>query len=249
MARPLIGITTHRPSDADRDGLDLLLGMIVAAVEHAGGAPLLVPPDLGPAARRAALDRLDGVLLSGGGDLDPARYGAPPHPLAAGIDRVRDQAEIELARWLAADGIPLFGICRGAQVLNVALGGTLYGDVGEHPGAGPHAFWPDQPVDLRPHTVQVVPGTLLAAVSRLPVLAVNSLHHQACRTLAPGLRPAAWAPDGLVEAVEVPGHPFALAVQWHPECLPGVPEMQSLFSAFVTAAANEKGRPVRPGAA
>lgn len=233
---PLIGITSHRPADPDRASLDALLAGIVQGVERAGGWPVLLPPDLSPAARRGVLARLDGLLLSGGGDLDPARYGAPPHPLAAGIDPARDETELTLARWAVAEARPLFGICRGAQVLNVALGGTLYGEVAEHPGALRHTY-PSEAAAERPHPVQVAEGSRLAALLGLPVLAVNSLHHQAVRALAPRLRAAARAPDGLIEAVELPDHPFALAVQWHPESLPDMPEMQRLFAGFVAAAA------------
>jgi putative glutamine amidotransferase len=242
-APPLIGITSHRASDPDHAELDGLLAQIVAAVARAGGAPVLVPPGLAPTALRTIFDRLDGVLLSGGGDLDPACYGAAagysrgPHPLVAGVDPDRDAAELNLARWATEARKPLFGICRGLQVLNVALGGSLYADVAEHPGAVRHTYSPGLPTDLRPHTVQVAAGTRLAELLGAPVVAVNSLHHQACRALAPTLRASARAPDGLLEAAEVPGHPFALAVQWHPECLPEAPEMQRLFAALVGAAA------------
>jgi putative glutamine amidotransferase len=236
-AAPLIGITAHRPGDPDRAELDVLLAQIVAAVARAGGAPVLIPPGVPTEAVRAIFARLDGLLLSGGGDLDPGCYGAPPYPLVIGVDRERDAAELALARWAANEGRPLFGICRGAQVLNVALGGSLYADVSEHPGADRHTYAPGFPTDLRPHRVQVDPASRLADLLGVPQVAVNSLHHQACRSLAPRLAAAAVAPDGLIEAVELPEHPFALAVQWHPECLPGVPEMQRLFAAFVAAAA------------
>ncbi len=232
---PLIGITTHRPDDPDHLSLNALLAGIVQGVERAGGWPVLLPPALGPAALRGVLSRLDGVLFSGGGDLDPARYGAPPHPLAEGIDPARDAAELALVRWAVAEARPLFGICRGAQLLNVALGGTLYGDVSEHPGALRHVYPSETPAD-RPHPVQVAEGSRLAGLLGLPVLAVNSLHHQAVRAPAPGLRVTARAPDGLIEAVELPEHPFAVAVQWHPESLPDAPEMQRLFAGLVAAA-------------
>lgn len=232
---PLIGITMHRPADPDRASLDALLAGIVQGVERAGGWPVLLPPDLGPAALRGAFSRLDGLLFSGGGDLDPARYGAPPHPLAVGIDPARDEAELALMRWAVAEARPVFGICRGAQVLNVALGGTLYGDVAEHPGALRHTYASEEAA-ARPHPVQVAEGSRLAELLGLPVLAVNSLHHQAVRAPAPRLRVTARAPDGLIEAVEVPDHPFAVAVQWHPESLPDAPEMQRLFAGLVAAA-------------
>ncbi len=234
---PLIGITTHPPDAPDRAELDLLLDLIVRAVQRAGGLPVLIPLGLEAGTLRALYARLDGVLLSGGGDVDPARYGAEPHPLAAGVATARDEVEIALARWAVAEARPLFGICRGAQVLNVALGGSLYGDVAEHPNAGRHTYAPGLPYDLRPHLVRLEEASRLAEVIGAPLVAVNSLHHQACRQVAPGLRAVAHAPDGLVEALEVPAHPFALAVQWHPECLPDAPEMRRLFEAFVAACA------------
>jgi putative glutamine amidotransferase len=236
-APPLIGVSVHRATDPDRAELDALLAQIVAAVERAAGAPVLIPPGLRPGALRTIFGRLDGVLLPGGGDLDPASYGGAPHPRASGVDGERDAAELALAGWAAHERKPLFGICRGAQVLNVALGGSLYADVSEHPGAERHDYYPGLPTDLLPHAVEVEGGTRLAAALGASLVLVNSLHHQACRALAPGLLAAARAPDGLVEAVELPAHPFALAVQWHPECLPDMPEMQRLFEAFVAAAA------------
>ncbi len=233
---PLIGITTHSPTAPDWAELGLLRDLIVNAVEAAGGLPVILPLGLRAATLQGALDRLDGVLLAGGGDVDPAHYGAEPHPAIGGVDPVRDTAEITVARWAVASATPLFGICRGAQVLNVALGGTLYRDIAEHPQALKHTYYPNLPLDFRPHPVQVAEDSRLAQALGQPLVDVNSLHHQAVRGLAPSLRAVAHAPDGLIEAVELPAHPFALAVQWHPECLPAAPEMRRLFEAFVEAA-------------
>ncbi len=235
---PLIGITTHPATAPDRAALDTLLDSIAQCVERAGGLPLLIPLGLSEPTLRALYARLDGLLLSGGGDLDPARYHADPHPAVGGVDAERDRVELMLAQWAAADteGKALFGICRGTQVLNVALGGTLYRDIGEHPGAQKHTFYPGLPFDYRSHEVKVEEDTVLAHTLGLPVLTVNSLHHQAVRTVAPGLRVAARAPDGIVEALEIPGRLFAVAVQWRPESLPDAPEMRRLFEAFVQAA-------------
>ena len=238
--RPLIGITTHPATAPDREELDQLLGLIVAAVERAGGAPVLIPLGLADATVQTLLGRLEGLLLSGGGDLDPARYGAAPHPSVGGVDAGRDALELALARQAVVEARPLFGICRGAQVLNVALGGTLYRDTSEHPNALRHDYYPNLPLDNRPHPVRVEEDSVLSEVLGQPLVAVNSLHHQAVRQVAPGLRAVAHAPDGLVEAVEARGHPFALAVQWHPECLPAAPEMRRLFEAFVAAAAQRR---------
>jgi putative glutamine amidotransferase len=240
--RPLIGITQHPRTAPDLAELDLLIEWIARSVEQAGGAPVYIPPNLGGAALRAVFARVDGLLFSGGGDVDPAFYGGQPDTRAEGIDAARDRAELALARWAVAERAPFFGICRGTQVVNVALGGTLYLDTDDHPGAQRHAFYPDLPYDLRAHPAELAPGSLLARIAGKPALEVNSLHHQACRAVAPGLRVAARAPDGIIEAVEVPGHPFGLAVQWHPECLPDEPDMRRLFEAFV-AAARHPGAP------
>ena len=235
MARPLIGITTN-PTDApDRDSLDNLLQAIVQGVERAGGLPVLIPLELGPPTLRALYGRLDGVLLPGGGDVNPRLYGADVTEAVGGVDADRDRVEMDLARWVVADNKPVFGICRGSQVLNVALGGSLYVDTDDHADAERHAYYPDLPFDLRPHDVSLAPASRLAQIVGRPTLAVNSLHHQAIRKVAPALRVVARAPDGMVEAVEIEGHPFGLAVQWHPEALPDAPEMRALFKAFVRA--------------
>ena len=237
MTSPLIGLTMHSPADPDREELDLLLGNIEQSVERAGGLPVLIPFGLGGATLRGLYARLDGVLFSGGGDVDPQQYGAEMHPAIGGVDAERDRVELALARRVVADSKPFFGICRGAQVLNVALGGALYRDIGEHPGAHRHTYaYPAYPRDLRSHAIKVEEDTLLSRVLDAPLLAVNSLHHQACKDIAPGLHVAARAADGLVEAVEVPRHHFGLAVQWHPECFPDAPEMRRLFESFVAAA-------------
>ncbi|MBM4424124.1 MAG: gamma-glutamyl-gamma-aminobutyrate hydrolase family protein [Chloroflexi bacterium] len=238
MRPPLIGITVHPKTAPDRDDLDTLLEGIIAGVERAGGLPLLIPLGLDEATLRDLYARLDGLLLSGGGDIEPGRYGATMHESMGGVDAERDRAEFALAQWIVNDPArkPLFGICRGLQVINVALGGTLYRDIGEYPNAIRHTFSaPDYPNDYLPHEVKIDEDSTLARVIGQPILRVNSLHHQACRDVAPGLRVSAVAPDGLVEAIEIPHHPFALTVQWHPECLPAAPEMRALFEAFVAA--------------
>lgn len=241
MTRPLIGITSHDTSDADRETLDLFLSQITAAVAAAGGNPVTIPPDADPATLRDIFAELDGLLLSGGGDLDPATYGATPTALVAGVDPRRDRAELELARRALAEGKPVLGICRGLQVLNVASGGTLYRDISEHPHAQRHTFYPDLPFDLLSHSIRIDASSRLARIAGRTTLEVNSLHHQACRAVAPGLRVVARAPDGMIEALEAPGHPFALGVQWHPETLPDLAETRALFHAIVAASARHAG--------
>lgn len=234
-----IGITCHAPGSESSEELDLLVRQIADAVTRAGGEPVLIAPDLDEPAMRAAYARVDGLILSGGGDLDPACYGAAPIPEIGGVDPNRDRTELTLAQWALDGQKPLFGICRGLQTLNVACGGTLYRDMSEANAALRHALYPDHPFDLLAHEVTVEPDSRLAAIVGAAPFAVNSLHHQACATVAPGLRVVAFAPDGTVEAVEAPGHPFALAVQWHPEALPAAPQSAALFRALVMACADD----------
>jgi putative glutamine amidotransferase len=242
--RPLIGLTTlRRPADDGARAPDVL-GLRLAyveAVRRAGGLPVLLPLGLAEDELRDLYDRLDGLLLPGGGDIHPAAYGLAPIPDLHQVDEDRDRVELALARWAAAEDKPLLGICRGIQTFNVALGGTLYRDIAtEHPGRAKHDYFPGYPYDHPAHSVSIAEGSLLARAlygpDGRPQVAVNSLHHQAARDVAPSLVPTAFAPDGVIEAVELPGHRFALGVQWHPEWLPDRAEMRSLFAAFVAAA-------------
>jgi putative glutamine amidotransferase len=217
----------------------LLLDQIVGAVAAAGGLPVIIPPGVDLVILRAVFARLDGLVFSGGGDIDPARYGMAPIAQIGGVDPERDCAELELAQWALGDSKPVLGICRGLQVLNVAAGGTLYRDIGEHPGAQRHTYYPGYPFDLLAHPIQIDDASRLARIVGRTAMRVNSLHHQACRSVAPGLHTVAHAPDGLIEALEAPEHPFALAVQWHPETFPDQPEMQALFRAVVGASARQ----------
>jgi putative glutamine amidotransferase len=207
------------------------------AVAAAGGAPVLIPLLDDEVTLRALYERLDGVLLPGGGDVNPARYGAQPRDeyQLSGVDDVLDAVELTLGRWALADGKPVFGICRGQQTLNVAAGGTLYQDIGAQvDGAAPHQF-PEARTALV-HDVRVEPASRLATALGTDALSANSIHHQAVERLAPGLRATAWAPDGVIEGLEHPTHPFALAVQFHPEELvPDHAPSARLFAAFVAA--------------
>jgi putative glutamine amidotransferase len=203
-------------------------------VTEAGGIPVLLPPVPGIA---AALARLDGLILTGGGDLDPASYGAQRHPRTSRVSPERDQAELELLADALAAGLPVLGICRGMQLLNVARGGTLCQHLPEGTGHAP------APGSFGRHPVRLAAGSLLASVL-LPgdgaagaELAVPTAHHQAIDQLGDGLTATAWSADEVIEAVELapgPGrHPFTLAVQWHPEA----GDDPRLISALVAAAA------------
>jgi putative glutamine amidotransferase len=234
-----IGVTCHAPDAQDSANLQLLVEQIADAVRRAGAEPVLISPDLDETALRERYAAFDGLILSGGGDVAPACYAAARTPAVDGVDPNRDRTEIALAQWALAEQKPLLGICRGLQLLNVACGGSLYQDMSQSPATLPHALYPDLPFDLLAHPVTVAPDSRLAAIVGAVLFGVNSLHHQACDTVAPTLRVVAHAPDGTVEAVEAPAHPFALAVQWHPEALPAAPESSALFRALVAASAGD----------
>ncbi len=238
MPAPLIGITGSRDKSASGLPVVSLTEAYVNAVIAAGGLPVIIPVNTPPDAYAGLFDRLDGILFSGGGDIDIARFNGQPHPRVYEVDLDRDNLEINLVQMAAKNSKPFMGICRGIQVINVALGGTLYTDIGDQfPGAQRHDWYPNIPRDHRPHTVNVLPGTRLAEIIGAGDTPVNSLHHQGLQTIAPVLRPTAYAPDGLLEGVELPGHPFGLGVQWHPEWLQSMETMRTLFRAFVQAAA------------
>ncbi len=207
------------------------------AVSRAGAVPLLIPFVSDSTRLRTLYGALDGLLLTGGEDLDPARYGETVHEKCGRITPERDETELALARWAIDEGLPLLAICRGIQVLNVALGGTLYQDIqSQIPAAGRHDWYPGISRQHRPHTVAIAPEGRLAEIVGVSTMPVNSLHHQALKDVAAGLVVTARAPDGIIEAVEMPGHPFAVAVQWHPEELAADdPQAQRIFDAFVHA--------------
>ena len=233
---PVIGITC---SIIQTEGRAPRLGQsrsYIDALVRAGAAPLLIPHLTGNDLLRTVYDQLDGLLLPGGDDVDPVRYGEPRHEKCGPISTERDETELMLARWAAEEGKPLLAICRGIQVLNVALGGTLVQDIeAQVPGAERHNWKPGYARDHLPHTVHVQPQTRLASLVGPGSLLVNSFHHQAIKEVAPGLVVTARAPDQIIEAVEL-DHPFALAVQWHPEELAGADaRAQGLFDALALA--------------
>lgn len=236
MPAPLIGITTSITVDKSPERA-YVNASYLRAVEAAGGIPVLLPPHLSERGRRALWERVDGVLLTGGGDIDPARFNEPEYPALIDVSPLRDALEMEIVERALDDGVPLLAICRGLQVLNVALGGTLYQDLPtDKPGAVSHSQ--QEPRDHATHAVKVMSeGTRLASIVGMTELEVNSFHHQAIKRLADGLREVAWAPDGVIEAVEMEGDGFVVAVQWHPEDLVGHdPAARSLFAALTAAA-------------
>ena len=209
------------------------------AITEAGGVPLLIPLGLTEAALLTVLDRVDGVLLPGGGDIEPEFYRGRSHLSLWGIDSERDRTELILAREAVQQRKPILAICRGIQVLNVALGGTLWEDIGSMvPNALEHDLTNGTPRNHLAHPVQIRPDSHLARIIGKTECKVNSIHHQAIRDLAPELMVTAHAPDNVIEGAEIPDHPFAVAVQWHPENLiSDDPAMLALFRGLVEAAA------------
>jgi putative glutamine amidotransferase len=229
VGKPVVGITTYLTRAAfgawDVEAA-LLPAEYVRAVTRAGGVPLLVPPG---ASAEETLDAVDGLIFSGGSDVDPALYGEAAHAETTGIVRERDDFELGLMGDALARDMPVLAICRGSQVLNVALGGGLEQHVPDRVGTDVHKETPGVFAD---HDVDVLPGTRLSAIlgDRHDV---KSHHHQGYGELGAGLREAARAPDGTVEALEDPARRFALGVLWHPEA----GEDMALFAALVREAA------------
>jgi putative glutamine amidotransferase len=230
---PMIGITAHESLVDDGVGVasrhHLTNVAYAKAVRKAGGIPVLLPM-VDPADAALFASRVDAVLVTGGADVNPDRYNAAPAPETDAADPARDDSDIALIRAVIDDDRPLLCICRGIQILNVAVGGTLDQ---HHEG---HFDLDRYNEDA--HGVRVDAGTTLARVLGATQIGVNSLHHQALDMVGPGLRPVAYSDDGLVEGVEVDGCSFALGVQWHPELLRHRPEHLALFRALVVAGAS-----------
>jgi putative glutamine amidotransferase len=236
MPRPLIGITArHAPTALELPAVQILRAYVTAIVD-AGGAPVLIPPDLPEDGWRSLFDRLDGILFSGGADIGLEHFDGEPHP-TVDVEAARDAIELPLLRAAVDGNKPFLGICRGLQVMNVALGGTLYTHIlDQHPDALQHDQSEGKPRTFLAHSVRVEQGTRLAEILGAPLVQVNSLHHQGIKDLAPILKATAFAPDGLIEGIELPNHRFAIAVQWHPEWMTEHEEMRKLFRMFVEAA-------------
>ena len=236
----IIGITSGlRPvrTDAGLVPGHAVLPTYTTMVRAAGAVPVLLTP-VAPEAIPALLDRLDAVILSGGGDVDPGRYGGTPHPSIYGVDPNRDDFELALSCMAAERRVPTLCICRGMQVMNVALGGTLIEDIGTRiPGAIDHFVGGEAASEPR-HSVEVAPGSTTAKVLGATTIEVNSIHHQAVDQIAGSLVATGHSPDGVVEALEPADDAWPMwAVQWHPEYLgPGHPESLRLFETLVAAA-------------
>lgn len=215
--RPLVAVTTTIAPGGSRGLPQVRLNAsYLAAIQGAGASPLLVSPAHDRASLRALIERADGLVLTGGDDIDPARYGAEPHPRSGVPNQARDRMEFAVLHAALERGTPVLAVCRGMQLLNVALGGTLVQDLpSERPG--PLIHEQTAPIAHRWHAARVEEGSALHEVFGASELFINSFHHQGVDRLAPGLRATVWAEDGLVEGVEATEHPWVYGVQWHPE--------------------------------
>lgn len=237
--KPVIGISAFPRVVETATGPTLLHTAsrhYVDGVVRAGGLPVILPV-IEPSDVEWAIDAVDGVLVTGGGDVAPSRYGAQPVAETKLVDPRRDAFDLAVLELAIARDVPVLATCRGMQVLNVALGGSLLQHV---PVVSEHDH---DRIDLwheGTHLVRIEADSHLADALGCTEVNVNSLHHQAVAEVAPGTRAVAWAPDGVVEAIELPGSPHVVAVQWHPELLEDTPEQQGLFRQLVEHAAERR---------
>ena len=248
--KPLIGISTsemrlaaraHPLRESEPPRRELALGLSYPeSLYRADAVPVVLPPAR-PDEAEAILDRLSGLCLSGGPDLDPATYHGGAHPMLGPREPELDWFELALCRGAWKRGMPILAICRGAQVLNVARGGNL---IQHLPDVIDGSIEHRQDVDgeKASHSVDILPESRLARIVGATRIETNSFHHQAVMKLGKGLRTVGWAPDGVVEAVEGKGAAFVVGVQWHAEGMSGAPEQSRLFEAFVEAAAAYESR-------
>ena len=235
---PLIGVSG---SINAKETEHFLLRSYFSALVAAGSIPVMLSPDMDDAMIDSCLGRLDGLFLAGGNDLSPELFGAEPVEELGEINPLRDQLEMRLIPKAFSMGMPVLGICRGVQSMNVAMGGTLWQDLPSQyrtpEGLPPIAHRQTRPDYYPSHSISIQPGSRIHNLLGCDELRVNSFHHQAVRSAAPGLNVSAHASDGVIEAIEHPEHPFFIGVQWHPErYYDRAKEALTLFSGFVHAA-------------
>ncbi|MGZ3948796.1 MAG: gamma-glutamyl-gamma-aminobutyrate hydrolase family protein [Flavisolibacter sp.] len=234
---PIIGVTTYQGENEEGYPIIALQRAYVDSLVQAGSVPVLIPSCLPSDTFMAQLGRLDGILFTGGGDVAIERFNGKSHPSISNVDPERDSLELFLLELFIKNRKPFLGICRGFQMINVGLGGTLYTDIKDQKrDAIKHDYYPGCLRSYLAHKVEVKSGTRLAKIMGETDFFVNSLHHQGIKDISLKLEKSAIAPDGLIEGVELTDHPFGIAVQWHPEWLKDQPVMKRLFSALVEAA-------------
>jgi putative glutamine amidotransferase len=232
MTKPIIGIGSDVNTSPGKRDRAFVYTTYVDALRRAGAIPVIIPPQ--PENAADLMDELDGIVLAGGFDCDPALYGEEPHPSVEPMDARRQNNDLALATLAHERGVPTLGICLGLQVMNVAAGGTLMQDINSAVETDiEHA---SDPSNRNRHDVIVENGTKLASIIGAGEKVVNSSHHQAIKDVADGFRVTAHAPDGIVEGLEDPSHPFYVGVQWHPEDMNGERTASALFGAFIDAA-------------
>jgi putative glutamine amidotransferase len=236
--RPLIGIPSSTFANDMGDPYNRVYAMPALCIARSGGLPVYIPTRLDNDTLRGIYERLDAVLLPGGPDIHPDYYGAERHPMTKVIDAERDKLEVAVTRWALDDDLPVFGICRGHQVFNVAAGGTLVQDIpAQLPESLDHYSSDDLPRSTLMHDVVIDPNSRLASILGTTKVMVNSMHHQSVEQPAPHTVVTAFSSDEVVEALEMPDKFFVLTVQWHPEDMYETSEeMRRLFDAFVQAA-------------
>jgi putative glutamine amidotransferase len=241
MNPPLIAVSTSVTVDKYPERA-YVNAAYLDAVQRAGGIPVPLPPQLERDARAEILKHVSGVLLTGGGDVDSARFGEAPHPTTSEVSGARDALEIDLTEWALARRAPLLAVCRGIQVLNVALGGSLYQDIPSEPGSPidhGQAGLQGKARNVAVHQVKVRDGSRLATILGAVEVDVNSFHHQAIKRLGRGLAEVAWAPDSIIEGVElIDPAQFVVGVQWHPEEL--VAQDRAAFNLFAALVARAR---------
>ncbi|MDX1977800.1 MAG: gamma-glutamyl-gamma-aminobutyrate hydrolase family protein [Pseudanabaenaceae cyanobacterium bins.68] len=228
-----IGISMYPVNEANEYYLP---SAYVKSVRAAGGTPILLPA--GESDLEGVMQVLDGLLLPGGGDIMPEIYGGSNHSAIYGVSAERDSWEISLAQAAIARQMPLLGICRGLQVINVAFGGNLYLHLPDHFGELCHRL--EEPTGCTQHQVEITRPSKLAQALGVAQTLVTSWHHQAIDLAAPAWQVVAVAEDGVIEAIEHSSHPWAVAVQWHPELSPDCAAQASLFKSFIQAATEAK---------
>lgn len=231
--KPIIALTPYHNTEKDEP---YMRPAYLKAIRAAGGIPVILPLEADEEELAQLVNHVDGILFTGGPDVHPFYFGEETQRFCGNVSMKRDSMELALLKLAMERKRPVLGICRGVQLINIGLGGDIYQDI-------PSQFKEDFPVahmqpfgyDIPSHTVKVAKGTLLAGIAGSDVLRVNSMHHQAVRNLAPGLAASGFAPGGLIEAVEMPGYPFLLGVQWHPEYLWEQDEAaRGIFERFVS---------------
>ncbi len=244
--RPLVGVPCRSDSSGIYQGrpINVQNSSYIRAVINAGGVPFLIPLEARDEVLRDLFAQASGILLTGGGDIAPQFLGEASHLALNDVQSARDELEFTLVRWALEESKPMFGICRGIQVMNVAAGGSLYQDIASLcPNADKHdySFSQGYPLDFLAHPVDIETGSRLSVVLKSDHVQVNSSHHQALKEVAATYRTVAHSPDGIIEGIEAPDHPFVIGVQWHPEELVTSQETaQRLFLAFVNVCRNGK---------